>query len=512
MEETRTDSSVDMASSSSIGSRTSFFSIRSHQDHISSSSGGGGGGGLDEEDTSQQHRISGSSEVSRSDDYIEVQENETPKVKPLDESQLHGVELDEIPEVEEEDLSPIPSPPSSIASTTQSFDLPISLLSPSPSLRPISSQYNSTTISSGSSTHMNPSTATNCTSVVAPQFTLRSPTLSSSSCSSNPVVQDWGSNFWCIVSLCPQSSHSFFANPSTGECRWTLPSGSLVLPMNENGQWWELWDEHSGATYFYHTTTHESRWTKPEGKNVGVVIPMQAVQRSRHMIPTTTSEYAGSWEKGRQLCVGEEEEKEVLRTELAPRLRSNSEKRGTGDNVVLKARKSIVLRDRKAAALAREGNTKRPRLVRPVTSPTTPTFQRPNSKPTRGTLSGFNAEILAIEKLKLDTPGEVRRLGKGLAFNPNPRQRTQTLSNSLPGHKRSLARQVVDVPPDITRNLVSTFSSHPHRDMKSKENMNSNRAIHAIKSRLTSWSIFCRPSTSTSCSQTHSSTSSFGNL
>ncbi|PWY99360.1 MyTH4-domain-containing protein [Testicularia cyperi] len=87
--------------------------------------------------------------------------------------------------------------------------------------------------------------------------------------------QGWGANFWCVITD-PTSDASFFANPETGECRWEVPAGTIVLPPNPAGEWWELIDEQRDLPYFYHTQTGESVWEKPEG----LVIPLVAVQES----------------------------------------------------------------------------------------------------------------------------------------------------------------------------------------------------------------------------------------
>ncbi len=83
----------------------------------------------------------------------------------------------------------------------------------------------------------------------------------------------WGALFWTIITD-PQSSMSFFANPHTGECRWEVPTGTIVLPPNPDGQWWELFDVQRGLPYFYHTATQQTRWERPPG----LVVPMTAIQ------------------------------------------------------------------------------------------------------------------------------------------------------------------------------------------------------------------------------------------
>ncbi len=106
------------------------------------------------------------------------------------------------------------------------------------------------------------------------------PTPSPSHTGSN--VDSWGANFWCIVTDPFSASSTFFANPTTGECRWTLPKGTIVLPPNPEGEWWELIDESTGREYYWHTQRRESSWTRPESATGLVVIPMSAVQGSAH--------------------------------------------------------------------------------------------------------------------------------------------------------------------------------------------------------------------------------------
>ncbi|SPO30079.1 uncharacterized protein UTRI_05918 [Ustilago trichophora] len=97
-------------------------------------------------------------------------------------------------------------------------------------------------------------------------------------------IHTWGANFWCVVQDPFEPDNKFFANPATGECRWFLPKGTIVLPPSGEGEWWELVDEVSGREYYYHTKTKESRWTRPDlvSEGGGLVIPMRAVQFSGH--------------------------------------------------------------------------------------------------------------------------------------------------------------------------------------------------------------------------------------
>ncbi|PWN51184.1 hypothetical protein IE53DRAFT_368281 [Violaceomyces palustris] len=84
---------------------------------------------------------------------------------------------------------------------------------------------------------------------------------------------EWGANFWCVITD-PKSQNSFFANPQTGECKWEVPAGTIVLPPNPDGEWWELRDEQRGIPYYYHTQSASSQWNRPKG----FVIPLVAIQ------------------------------------------------------------------------------------------------------------------------------------------------------------------------------------------------------------------------------------------
>ncbi|EPQ27190.1 uncharacterized protein PFL1_05113 [Pseudozyma flocculosa PF-1] len=90
-----------------------------------------------------------------------------------------------------------------------------------------------------------------------------------------PEAREWGENFWCVITD-PKTQASFFANPQTGECRWEVPAGTIVLPPNPDGEWWELYDEERGLPYYYHTQTAKSAWVRPKG----FVIPLTAIQES----------------------------------------------------------------------------------------------------------------------------------------------------------------------------------------------------------------------------------------
>ncbi|GAC95396.1 U1 snRNP protein involved in splicing [Pseudozyma hubeiensis SY62] len=141
---------------------------------------------------------------------------------------------------------------------------------------------------------------------------------------------DWGANFWCVVRDPFLPDNTFFANPQTGECRWTLPAGTMVLPPNDAGEWWQLLDEQTEQEYYYHTRTQESRWTRPDSRQ-GIVIPMLAIQNSTHV--TRATKKASCWDKTRveqdassadkvEAIDSYEIEQGVVTTPLRPRTKS----------------------------------------------------------------------------------------------------------------------------------------------------------------------------------------------
>lgn len=216
---------------------------------------------------------------------------------------------------------------------------------------------------------------------------------------------EWGANFWCVISDPTSAANTFFANPQTGECRWVLPKGTIVLPPSGSGEWWELVDEATGVEYYYHTETRETRWTKPEAETE-LVIPLRAVQMSRHLVqPQTATREEGAtresqlaaWRTSKRMASaqdrialrgeqGGEDPAIIITTPLRPRTKSlpkqqrqrqvsHSTKRapshphsrgqdqylappaGIEEDLAMRARRSIVLRDQRALALARQAST-----------------------------------------------------------------------------------------------------------------------------------------------------------
>ncbi|SJX65596.1 uncharacterized protein SRS1_16223 [Sporisorium reilianum f. sp. reilianum] len=258
------------------------------------------------------------------------------------------------------------------------------------------------------------------------------------------ATTEWGANFWCVVTDPFAPANTFFANPTTGECRWVLPAGTMVLPPSADGEWWELVDE-AGREYYYHTRTGESRWTRPTR---GMVIPMAAVQRAGHVAekPALREEqrewgWGNAWEGEREWLLGgaEEREQERWTTPLRPRTRSlpkphaanrakhvhrhaaeqtltaaprpsNPRPRHaqTKEDLAQRARTSILLRDQKALEHAR-------RTCGPPFRPDPHSHSRPRkitSTPLRTPRTLSKPEAAASPAIT------IQRLGKGLAFNP----------------------------------------------------------------------------------------------
>ncbi|CAO1614553.1 unnamed protein product [Sympodiomycopsis kandeliae] len=95
----------------------------------------------------------------------------------------------------------------------------------------------------------------------------------SSALPSDTAEEQWSANFWAVITD-PKNGHAFFYNPKTGDCRWVVPAGTIVLPCNPEGDWMEFFDEGHGLPYYYHTKQRKTQWEKPEG----LVIPLTALQ------------------------------------------------------------------------------------------------------------------------------------------------------------------------------------------------------------------------------------------
>jgi hypothetical protein len=73
----------------------------------------------------------------------------------------------------------------------------------------------------------------------------------------------------------PLSLSTFFANPLTGECAWTLPPHTIEMKRDLQNEWWELFDETHQLPYYYKTSTGETEWSRPKG---GEVIGLRIIQ------------------------------------------------------------------------------------------------------------------------------------------------------------------------------------------------------------------------------------------
>ncbi|SYW85344.1 uncharacterized protein UBRO2_05783 [Ustilago bromivora] len=78
------------------------------------------------------------------------------------------------------------------------------------------------------------------------------------------IESEWGAQFWTLITDPSNPRNTFFANPATGECKWELPKGTIVLPPRDEGEWWELYDEERKGEYYWHTKTEECRWDRPD--------------------------------------------------------------------------------------------------------------------------------------------------------------------------------------------------------------------------------------------------------
>lgn len=272
------------------------------------------------------------------------------------------------------------------------------------------------------------------------------------------------------------------------------------------------------------------------------MIPMQAVQRSIHVTSTFQKEEKG-WEKrlSRSITVLDvREEKEMVTTALRPRTRTKSAPKvfrsqtTKGDEVVLKARRSIVMRDQKALTLARSTSTHlfrsetshapappRPkRSKRPATSPTCPSFRFGHSTSTypfslhrpEPHILGISEETAAVARMR--GMGEVRRLGKGLAYDPNgvciPRRKSLPFIST----KKEKEAEVVRLPRTVAQAIVgSSLRIGLHHEVHEEERGEKKRT-KLRRLRLKSWAALRlgRCGSLTSSEDSVTSISSWGNL
>ncbi|ORZ15334.1 hypothetical protein BCR42DRAFT_416883 [Absidia repens] len=83
-------------------------------------------------------------------------------------------------------------------------------------------------------------------------------------------------NYDWVEIVDPNSNHTFFANPTTGECLWEKPLTGSMKCSDPEGDWWELWDDKTNLPYYYHTQTCATEWTKPVDKQVVPLIKIQS--------------------------------------------------------------------------------------------------------------------------------------------------------------------------------------------------------------------------------------------
>ena len=268
---------------------------------------------------------------------------------------------------------------------------------------------------------------------------------------------DWTSQFWYLVHDACLPENAFFANPMTGECRWTLPAGTLVVTPRETGEWWQLIDVGTGREYYHHTRSGESRWTRPRLAEGEWIVPMVAVQLSKHGLSQGLKgdSVAQSSEKVVER-VGLEQQQVVQlrrrtrsvpkssggRDSMVERRTSSRSVRPVGDSVdVQKVTQSILSHDRKLLDCARRTYNRAfhtsPRSQR-STNTRSPTSVQPPAMPTTTSISP-----------------PITKLGNGLAFHPEPKPNRHRSLPFLHPHCRRKQRQRVDLPPDLTAALLA---------------------------------------------------------
>lgn len=90
---------------------------------------------------------------------------------------------------------------------------------------------------------------------------------------------------WSAV-VDPSTGEALYVNPATGETRWQLDPGALVLPLPQTTQWWELIDDTNKREYYYSTQDKRATWRRPEG----FVIPFRNVQLKGRARPLSALE------------------------------------------------------------------------------------------------------------------------------------------------------------------------------------------------------------------------------
>lgn len=393
-------------------------------------------------------------------------------------------------------------------------------------------------------------------------------------------VDSWASQFWTVIQDPTNPNNVFFANPTTGECKWQLPRGSIVLPPREEGEWWELWD--GEREYYWHTKTKECRWERP-AEAEGMVVPMREVQRL-HFAPVKVGRSASdgqSVSNGNRMAARVDVEREDRKgedlegvfTPLRPRTKSlpkyqkhqakesprykltNTEKGRGREEAALQARKSILLRDERALAIAR--NTSGPpfhpeptrRRIRPSTTGTSRTVAVGHRPEMKSVSTSHTYPFLASksrcwgledeqsQKKNQGQVGEIKKVGKGLAYSPSATSSSGRNSpvrvrgkKSLPflkgsgsgGIEGNQRKVLVGLPGDIATALVnvehpiiaihspSQSSQASKTENNSKEGEEKENRDAKREGKLNKLITFVRCKASTTIDST--STASFGNF
>lgn len=98
---------------------------------------------------------------------------------------------------------------------------------------------------------------------------------------------DWGAHFWVVIED-PKTQHLLFYNPSKGECRWTVPKGTFVLPRDPEGDWLQFHDESRQLPYYWHPPSRRAQWERP--RSARLIIPLIALQRLSASYPNSIAD------------------------------------------------------------------------------------------------------------------------------------------------------------------------------------------------------------------------------
>lgn len=75
----------------------------------------------------------------------------------------------------------------------------------------------------------------------------------------------------------PETNKIMYANVTTGDCRWMLPS-DVPVKKNHSNQWWELFDGNTGRPYYYNANSQATIWEKPADGDIIGLAKLQKMQ------------------------------------------------------------------------------------------------------------------------------------------------------------------------------------------------------------------------------------------